>query len=151
MDVPPLRSISRSARRRAATAADQVEAIVVAPHEASAALATVERMKPGDLQALCLRGAKAGIQHLADLLEKGLASGALKPRDLAVVAGILTDKAIKLEPLVREQGGAGPQDGLGQLDELTDEILRMRAELKRRDEIQTQQQREVEDARSRRS
>ena len=86
-------------------------------------------MKPGDLQALCLRGAKAGIQHLADLLEKGLASGVLKPRDLAVVTGILTDKAIELEPLVRNEDAPLTPE---QVEREMEEIDHLRAELARR-------------------
>lgn len=59
-------------------------------------------MTPAQLQALFLRGAEAGARTLVTLLERGTSDGTIKPRDLAVVTGIMVDKVAKLAPFVRK-------------------------------------------------
>lgn len=58
-------------------------------------------MSHAEIQALFLRGAEAGAKTLVNLLEAGTKDGSIKPRDLAVVTGIMVDKVVKLAPFVR--------------------------------------------------
>jgi hypothetical protein len=83
-----------------------------------------------ELQALFMRGAQAGALTLVGLLEGGSASGAIKPRDLAVVTGILTDKLAKLAPLVAKDDEAA-SISLEEMEREHEEHGRLLAELRR--------------------
>jgi hypothetical protein len=82
-----------------------------------------------ELHAVFLRGAEAGARTLVGILEKGAAEGKIGPRDLAIVTGVMTDKAVKLAPL------AAKDDPYV----LTDEERADAEEFLRRQELQTAQ------------
>lgn len=80
-------------------------------------------MSPGELQALFLRGAEAGARTLVSILERGAQDGTIKPRDLAVVTGIMVDKVAKLAPFVRREEEPLTLEDLARAEEDAERLL----------------------------